>query len=159
MKNEVEEYLEAQGVAYQQIIFPVEHEYGKNELAKDELTFDEGLIYKTLVLKGDKTGVVIALVPLTERMDYRLIAKASGNRKIGLPPMEYVLEKTGYEHGANTPFGIQMHHPEYPIFVDAGINDREELIVSSGELTKGVQLSVTDFLKVINPVITDLVKK
>ncbi|MHC5375686.1 YbaK/EbsC family protein [Enterococcus sp. LJL120] len=158
-KNEVESYLSENQVPYEAIVFPTREVNGTEELLEEQLNFPKEIIYKTLVLKGDKTGVVIALVPLTERMDYKAVAKATGNRKIGLPPIEYVVEQTGYEHGANTPFGIRKHHPEFPILIDEKVQELPEIVVSAGELGKGIKLSVKDFIAFIQPQLTTIVKK
>lgn len=159
MKNEVEFFLTENNVPYEPIIFPTAEVNGVEELLENQLTFSKEIIYKTLVLKGDKTGVVIALVPLTERMDYKAVAKGTGNRKIGLPPIEYVIEQTGYEHGANTPFGIRKHRPEFPILIDHRVEELQEIVVSSGELGKGIKLKVSDFLNFVQPQVLEIVKK
>ena len=109
-------------------------------------------------MKGNKTGVVIAVVPLDARLDYKKAAKATGNRKIGLPPMEFVLEHTGYEHGANTPIGIRLNHPEYLIVFDESIREYDQVIVSSGEIGKAVELAASDLVKLLHPEIENLLK-
>lgn len=144
-KNEVELFLEEKNIPYQTY-----------EISKENIDTIEFPIFKTLVLKGNKTGPTIALVPLDSRLDYKKTAAVSKNRKIGLPPIEYVLEKTGYPHGANTPIGIFMHHPEYPILFDEMIKDYQNIIVSSGELGKSVLISVDDLIDLIQPAIADL---
>lgn len=143
--TEVELYLQAKDIVFQS------HRFSADECA-------EYPIFKTLVLKGDKTGTVIALIPLEARLDYKKLAKVSSNRKIGLPPMDYVLQATGYPHGANTPIGIFMAHPEYPIFFDETINQHKQIIVSAGELEKGVVIASAALQTLIHPVVTDLLQ-
>lgn len=144
-KNEVELFLEEKNIPYTPYQF-----------SSENIDTNETPIFKTLVLKGNKTGPTIALVPLDSRLDYKKAAAISKNRKIGLPPMEYVLETTGYPHGANTPIGIFLHHPEYPILFDETIENYQHIIVSAGELDKSVLLSVNDLIELIHPTIADL---
>ncbi|OJG39885.1 YbaK/EbsC protein [Enterococcus dispar] len=151
----MEEFLIAKNVPFESFTFDVsDEENGRAEAEKLQLTVTT--IYKTLVLKGNKTGTVIALVPLDGRLDYKKTAKASGNRKVGFPPMEYVLAATGYPHGANTPIGIFMQHPDYVQIFDTSILAHEEVIVSSGELGHSVKVQVNDLLTLIAPIQADI---
>lgn len=155
MSNAVEEYLTEKNVPFESFTFDVsDEENGRAEAEKLQLAVTT--IYKTLVLKGNKTGTVIALVPLDGRLDYKKTAKASGNRKVGFPPMEYVLEATGYPHGANTPIGIFMAHPDYVQVFDTSILSHEEVIVSSGQLGHSVKVAVKDLLSLIKPIQADI---
>lgn len=156
MSNPVEAYLDEQGITYTKYEFPFTIEGETARLKADELAIPIHQIFKTLVLKGNKTGPVIAMVPLEARLDYKKTAKATGNRKIGFPPMDYVLETTGYPHGANTPIGIKLQHPDYLQIFDTSIHELEEVLVSSGELGHSVKIKVSDLLAVIQPLEADL---
>lgn len=146
-KTEVEQYLEINQITYERYRF--------TDAPIEQSTIP---IYKTLVLTGDKTGATIALIPIDQRLDYKKLAKLSGNRKIGLPPIEKVLEMTGYPHGANTPIGIFIHHPDYPMFFDSTIQEHQKVIISAGELGKVVVIATSDLIETIEPVVADLLK-
>lgn len=66
-------------------------------------------IYKTLALKGDKTGPVIGIVPITEHLSEKKLAKISGNKKVQMIPQKDLQKTTGYVHGANNPVGIRQN--------------------------------------------------
>lgn len=146
-KTAVEQYLEDHQITYER------HHFSEAPIEQTAIP-----IFKTLVLTGDKTGATIALMPFDQRLDYKKLAKLSGNRKIGLPPIEKVLEMTGYPHGANTPIGIFIQHPNYPMFFDATIKQHQKVIISSGELGKVIVIATRDLIAVIDPVIADLLK-
>ena len=74
-------------------------------------------IYKTLALKGDKTGPVIGIVPITEHLSEKKLAKISGNKKVQMIPQKDLQKTTGYVHGANNPVGIRQKH-NFPIYID-----------------------------------------
>lgn len=156
MANQVEDYLTEKGIAFTVYELPVEREDGTAVLTEEPVDHDK--IFKTLVMKGNKTGVVIAVVPLDARLDYKKAAKATGNRKIGLPPMDFVLEHTGYEHGANTPIGIRLNHPDYLIVFDESIHNYEQVIISSGEIGRAVELASSDLIELLHPQIESLLK-
>ena len=74
-------------------------------------------IYKTLALKGDKTGPVIGIIPITEHLSEKKLAKISGNKKVQMIPQKDLQKTTGYVHGANNPVGIRQKH-NFPIYID-----------------------------------------
>lgn len=156
MSNEVEAYLDEKKIPYTKYEFPFTIEGETARLKADELAIPIHQIFKTLVLKGNKTGPVIAMVPLEARLDYKKTAKATGNRKIGFPPMDYVMETTGYPHGANTPIGIKLHHPDYLQIFDVSIHELDEVLVSSGEIGHSVKVKVADLLEIVAPLEADL---
>ena len=155
-KTPVEEFLEANGAAYERVEFPWTMEDEVARLKAEELAIDTSTIFKTLVLKGNKTGPVIALVPLDARLDYKKTAKATGNRKLGFPPMDYVLEATGYEHGANTPIGIRMQHPDYVQIFDTSVKNHQEILVSAGEIGVSVRVAVDELIVLVKPLVADI---
>lgn len=65
---------------------------------------------------------------------------------------------TGYPHGANTPIGIFIHHPDYPMFFDSTIQEHQKVIISAGELGKVVVIATSDLIEIIEPVVADLLK-
>ena len=64
---------------------------------------DRSTIFKTLALKGDKTGPVIGIIPITEHLSEKKLAKLSGNKKVAMIPQKDLEKTTGYIHGENNP--------------------------------------------------------
>jgi Cys-tRNA(Pro)/Cys-tRNA(Cys) deacylase len=145
-KTEVETYLLSKNIPFEPYFFSEELDPAKTP------------IFKTLVLKGNKTGPVIALIPLNQRLDYKKTAQLTGNRKIGLPPVEVAFELTGYPHGANTPIGIFLHSPDYVFLFDEIIYHFKEIAISAGELHKGIIISVDRLVDLITPTMADLLQ-
>ncbi|EHI70207.1 YbaK/EbsC family protein [Streptococcus ictaluri] len=96
-------------------------------------------IYKTLALNGDKTGPLIGIIPLTEHLSEKKLAKASGNKKVSMIPQKDLQKTTGYVHGANNPVGIRQKH-RYPIFIDDSALEKGEMVVSAGEVGRSIQI-------------------
>lgn len=87
-------------------------------------------VFKTLVLKGDKNGYFVCVIPGAAEVDLKLAAKVSGNKSCNLILMKDLLPVTGYIRGACSPIGMKKHFPtyihetclQYPfIYVSAGI--------------------------------------
>lgn len=132
----------------------------KAEIAHDSLVINalegkvpEGIqmeqIYKTLALKGDKTGPIIGIVPITEHLSEKKLAKVSGNKKVAMIPQKDLEKTTGYVHGANNPVGIRQKH-NFPIYIDQSALETGYMIVSAGEVGRSIGIDsqvLADFVK------------
>ncbi|HFU4218387.1 TPA: aminoacyl-tRNA deacylase [Streptococcus suis] len=110
---------------------------------------EEDEIYKTLALTGDKTGPVIGIVPITEHLSEKKLAKISGNKKVSMIPQKDLEKTTGYVHGANNPVGIRQKH-NFPIYIDQSALEKGQMIVSAGEIGRSIKIDsqvLADFVK------------
>ncbi|MGT2951545.1 aminoacyl-tRNA deacylase [Streptococcus cuniculi] len=108
----------------------------------------EHQIYKTLALTGDKTGPVIGIVPITEHLSEKALAKISGNKKVSMIPQKDLEKTTGYVHGANNPVGIRQKHA-FPIYIDQSALELGQMIVSAGEIGRSIRIdsqALADFV-------------
>ena len=86
-------------------------------------------IYKTLVLKGDKTGIFVVLVAGDQQLNLKRAAQASGNKKVALLPVKDLLANTGYVRGGCSPLGMKK---KYPIYIDESAQQLAYLYVNAG---------------------------
>ena len=110
---------------------------------------EENDIYKTLALTGDKTGPVIGIVPITEHLSEKKLAKISGNKKVSMIPQKDLEKATGYIHGANNPVGIRQKH-NFQIYIDQSALEKGKMIVSAGEIGRSIRIDsqvLADFVK------------
>ena len=114
-------------------------------------------IYKTLALAGDKTGPVIGIVPLSQHLSEKKLAKLSGNKKVSMIPQKDLEKTTGYVHGANNPVGIRQKH-NYPIFIDQSALDLDQMIVSAGEVGHSIKIKAQDLADFVKASFEDLVE-
>ncbi|WP_161980054.1 aminoacyl-tRNA deacylase [Streptococcus sp. S784/96/1] len=96
-------------------------------------------IFKTLALIGDKTGPLIGILPITEHLSEKKLAKISGNKKVSMIPQKDLQKTTGYVHGANNPVGIRQKH-HFPIYIDQVALEMGKMIVSAGEIGRSIQI-------------------
>ncbi|CAM4148790.1 aminoacyl-tRNA deacylase [Streptococcus penaeicida] len=132
-KTLVEQILDKANISYQSLALNAL----KNELP-DGIQKED--IYKTLALSGDKTGPVIGILPITEHLSEKKLAKVSGNKKVSMIPQKDLQKTTGYIHGANNPVGIHQKHP-FPIYIDKIALEKGNLIVSAGELGRSIKIN------------------
>lgn len=119
--------------------------------------FDRSQIYKTLALSGSQTGPVIGIVPITEHLSEKKLAKVSGNKKVAMIPQKDLEKTTGYIHGANNPVGIRQKH-KFPIFIDQSALERETMIVSAGEVGRSVQVNAQELADFVHADFADLLE-
>lgn len=94
-------------------------------------------VFKTLVLKGDKSGYFVCIIPGAEELDLKLAAKISGNKSCDMIPMKDLLAITGYIRGACSPIGMKKVLPTY---IDKSCEKFDTIYVSAG--VRGLQLQI-----------------
>ena len=92
-------------------------------------------VYKTLVARGDKTGVIVACIQGDHELQLKALASLSGNKKVEVVSLKEVQPLTGYIRGGVSPIGMKKH---YPVFINLEIKKHEKIAVSAG--LRGLQL-------------------
>ncbi len=92
-------------------------------------------VFKTLVARGDRTGVMLAVVPGDSELDLKAVARVSGNRKVETVPLKEVQPLTGYVRGGVTALACKK---DYPVFLDQSALTFEVMAVSGGQ--RGLQV-------------------
>ena len=111
-------------------------------------------VFKTLVLKGDKTGFFVCVIPGVEEVDLKKAASISGNKNCDMIPMKELFPVTGYIRGACSPVGMKKHFPTY---IHETCLKYEKIYVSAGK--RGLQLLITpaDLIAAVNATIGFLI--
>ena len=149
-KTLVEQILAKAGIPHQGIqINALE-----GELPQD---YERDQIFKTLALLGDKTGPIIGIVPITQHLSEKKLAKISGNKKVSMIPQKDLEKTTGYIHGANNPVGIRQKH-NYPIFIDKLALDLDQMIVSAGEVGHSIIVAPQDLASFVKADFVDILE-
>lgn len=112
-------------------------------------------VFKTLVLKGDKTGYFVCVIPGAEEVDLKKAATISGNKSCEMIPMKELLPITGYIRGACSPVGMKKH---FPTFIHETFLMFDKVYVSAGK--RGLQLLIApqDLMKEIHAIQGFLIK-
>lgn len=92
-------------------------------------------LYKTLVARGDKTGVIVACIQGNHELNLKSLATLSRNKKVEVVSLKEVQPLTGYIRGGVSPLGMKK---TYPVFIDSNIENQEKIAVSAG--LRGLQL-------------------
>ncbi|MCD8082813.1 MAG: Cys-tRNA(Pro) deacylase, partial [Clostridiales bacterium] len=112
-KTNVMRLLDAAGIGYE----AREYEVDENDLSgvhvARQLGEDVDCVFKTLVLKGEKTGYLVCCIPVAEELDLKKAAAAAGDKKVEMIPMKELLPVTGYIRGGCSPVGMKKKFPTY----------------------------------------------
>ncbi len=106
-KTNAARLLDKAGVAYSLVPYKVD----PDNLAADHVAAQLGepieQVYKTLVLRGDRTGLIVCVVAGDAEVNLKKAAKASGNKKVEMLPLKELLPNTGYIRGGCTAIGMK----------------------------------------------------
>lgn len=136
-----------------------EYEYDENDLAAqhvaDALGQDINRVFKTLVLRGERTGLFVCVVPGNCEVNLKKAAAAAGDKKAEMIAMKELLPLTGYIRGGCSPVGMKK---PYPTFFHTTALDFDKIYVSAG--IRGLQLEIAprDLIDFTGATITDLVQ-
>lgn len=111
-------------------------------------------VFKTLVLRGDRTGYFVCVIPGAEELDLKRAAKVSGNKSCALIPMKELFGTTGYIRGACSPLGMKKHFPTY---VHATCRQYDFIYVSAGQRGLQIKVSPADLIRVAQMQVAELV--
>ncbi|MBV9946366.1 MAG: Cys-tRNA(Pro) deacylase [Myxococcales bacterium] len=144
MKTNAVRLLDVLGVRYELR----EYDPGDEHLTATEVAARVGLapeqVWKTLVVKGDRSGVIFAVVPGDGSLDLKALAKLSGDRKCDTVPLKDVQPLTGYVRGGVTALAAKK---EYPTYVDETMELFDVVSVSAGVRGTQIFLAPADYLR------------
>lgn len=135
VKTNAARLLDRLGLPYELLTVPVDESDLSAVTVASRLGADPACVFKTLVARGDRTGILMACIPAAEELDLKALAAASGNKHVEMVHLKEVFPLTGYIRGGCSPLAAKK---AYPVFVDGSAAQHEHIYVSAGQ--RGVQL-------------------
>lgn len=135
VKTNVMRLLDAANISYESKEYEVDEKDLSGSHAADMMGADHDTIFKTLVLKGEKTGYLVCCIPVDEELDLKKVAKAAHDKKVELIPMKDLLPLTGYIRGGCSPIGMKK---KFPLYIEEIAILFDKIAVSAGQ--RGVQI-------------------
>lgn len=129
MKTNAARILDGLTIAYELREYEVDETDLSAQNVAEKVGMPDEQVFKTLVLRGDKTGVIMACVPGAAELDLKALAAASGNKRVEMVPLKEVQPLTGYIRGGVSPLGPKKR---YPVFLDKSASGWETIAVSAG---------------------------
>lgn len=154
-KTNAARILDGLGIAYEVKTYAVD----ESDLSAVHVAQISGLdikmIFKTLTARGDKTGVIMAVIGGGDELDLKALAKASGNKSVEMVALKELLPLTGYVRGGCSPLGAKKN---FPVFLDARALSLEKISISAGQRGMQIVLAPKDLVKAVNATVAELVK-
>lgn len=153
-KTNAARILDAKSIRYEL----TEYEVDESDLSATTLAKKIGQnieqIFKTLVLRGDKTGVFVCVIPGNTEVDLKKAAKISGNKNCAMIQQKELLPLTGYVRGGCSPLGMKK---PYPIYFHETCQLFDFIFVSAGQRGLQIKINPNDLIKVTGAIVCDLV--
>lgn len=144
MKTNAARILDSLGIAYELREYTVDPDDLSAETVAAKIGMPLEQVWKTLVARGDRNGVCLAVVPAGAQLDLKALARLSGDRKIDTVPLKEVQPLTGYVRGGVTVLGCKK---DYPVYADETIELFDRIAVSAGVRGTQILLAPADYLR------------
>lgn len=146
MKTNAVRLLDTIGIRYELRDYAVD----PNDLDAEGVAIKIGLpaeqVFKTLVARGDRNGVCLAVAPSNTQVDEKALARLTGDRKIEIVPLKEVQPLTGYIRGGVTALACKR---SYPVYLDETAELFDLISVSAGVRGTQILLAPLDYLAAV----------
>lgn len=129
IKTNVLRHLDAAKIPYETREYDVSDENYDGKLIAAKAGLPLEMVYKTLVLTGDKLKYLVCVIPVEKELDLKAVARATGNKSVAMLPQKELLPLTGYLRGGCSPIGMKK---AFPTFVQEDAELLERISVSAG---------------------------
>jgi Cys-tRNA(Pro)/Cys-tRNA(Cys) deacylase len=136
--------LDGLGVKYELHEYEVDPDDLAAESVAAKIGFPPEQVFKTLCVRGDRNGIAFAVIPGNYELDFKKLAKASGDRKTEMVPLREVQPLTGYIRGGVTALGAKKN---YPVVVDETIVLWDVISISAGQRGLQIILAPDDYVR------------
>ena len=153
-KTNAARLLDRAKIAYELVPYTVDEDNLAATHVAEELGEDIATVFKTLVLRGDRAGLFVCVIPGDKEVDLKAAARVSGNKKADLIPMKELLPTTGYIRGGCSPIGMKK---PLPTFIHSSCLEHQCIYISAG--VRGLQIAIapSDLVAYVGATVADLV--
>jgi Cys-tRNA(Pro)/Cys-tRNA(Cys) deacylase len=154
-KTNAARILDSMGIHYELKEYPVDID----DLSAVHVAASVGMnvkqVFKTLVARGDKNGVLMACLPGDGELDLKALAAVSGNKRVELVHLKEVQGLTGYIRGGCSPLGAKK---EYPVYLDESARSYEWISISAGRRGEQILLAPDDLVQAVEAAVAKLIR-
>ncbi|NJR51206.1 MAG: Cys-tRNA(Pro) deacylase [Leptolyngbyaceae cyanobacterium CSU_1_3] len=150
MKTNAVRFLETLGIAYTLKEYAVDPDDLAAESVAEKIGMPPEQVFKTLVVRGDRTGVLLAVIPGNMQLDLKALAMLSGDRKVETVSLKEVQPLTGYIRGGVTALACKK---DYPVYVDEFVEIFDLISVSAGVRGTQIVLHPSDYLRAVKGIV------
>ena len=145
--------IEQAGISYREAFYGYDEKDLSGIHAAEALGFPAEQVFKTLVARGERTGINVFCIPVNCELDLKKAAKAAGDKNMELVAVKELLGLTGYLRGGCSPVGMKK---KYPTFLDELCILFDEIAVSAGARGHQMILPPDKLAELVSAKVTDL---
>lgn len=149
MKTNAARQLDRLGIRYELRDYDVDPEHLEAELVADKIGLPYEKVFKTLLIRGDVNGLCFAVIPANTEVNFKMLAQASGDRKMHMVPLKEVQPLTGYIRGGVTALACRK---PYPVYIDSTAERQDVISVSAGVRGTQILLKPGDYILAVSAV-------
>ncbi len=153
-KTNVARLLDKAKIEYQLIPYEFDPDDLAAQHVADSLGEDINRVFKTLVLRGERNGIFVCVIPGNREVDLKKAARAFGDKKVEMVAMKELLGLTGYIRGGCSPIGMKK---PYPVFIHSTASDFPVIYISAGQRGLQLCLAPSDLISFTRATVADLV--
>ena len=153
-KTNVARLLDKAGIAYRLVPYEVDENDLSATHVAEQLGEEIERVFKTLVLRGDKSGYFVCVIPGADEVDLKKAAKVSGNKKCEMIHVKELLPLTGYIRGGCSPIGMRKRFPTY---IHQTATLFSTIYVSAGQRGLQIEIAPADLIRETRATTADLI--
>jgi len=138
--------LDGLGIAYSLREYEVDPDDLSAETVAAKIGMPAEQVFKTLVVRGDRGGVYLAVIPGNAELDPKALARVAGDRKVDLVPLKEVQQLTGYIRGGVTALGAKR---DFPVYADETIELFDVVSISAGARGTQILIAPADYVRAV----------
>jgi Cys-tRNA(Pro)/Cys-tRNA(Cys) deacylase len=155
MKTNATRILDKLGIVYETRSYAVD----PDDLGAEKVAHGIGLpiekVFKTLVARGDRNGIILAVAPGDTEVDLKALARLSGYKRVEMVHLGEVQPLTGYVRGGVTALACKK---DYPVFADESMDKFEQIAVSAGLRGLQILLAPKDYIQAVKATIGQIAR-
>ncbi|MBQ2784683.1 MAG: Cys-tRNA(Pro) deacylase [Alistipes sp.] len=153
-KTNAARLLDRAKIEYELVPYAVDESNLAATHVAEELGEDIATVFKTLVLRGDRQGLFVCVIPGDKEVDLKAAARVSGNKRAEMLAMKELLPTTGYIRGGCSPIGMKRPLPTY---VHSSALEHERIYISAG--VRGMQIAINpnDLIAFVGAEVEDII--
>lgn len=147
--------LDKEKIEYKLIPYEVDESDLSATHVAEQLNEPVNQVFKTLVLKGGKSGYFVCIIPGAEELDLKKAARISENKNCEMILMKDLLNITGYIRGACSPIGMKK---VFPTYIDNSSENFEFIYISAGKRGLQIQINPADLIRMVKIKVGNLIQ-
>ena len=155
VKTNAVRVLDGLGISYELREYTVDPDDLSAETVAAKIDLPPEQLFKTLVVRGDRHGIYLAVIPASAELDFKALARRTGDRKVDMVPLKDVQAATGYIRSGVTALACKK---DYPVYIDELAQICDVISISAGIRGLQILLAPQDYIRAVNARVVAIAK-